>query len=126
MKTLLILVLALMLLAAPVRAAHIFKAERGNWGRSVGVLVLGALLVNLILNFLPSALTSSGVAKFLATLAVLTLVSQILLYIKAWQALVIALFLTTFYSIGEGDLGTLGVSAKASASIDSGANEDGR
>ena len=68
------------------------------------MLVLGALLVNLILNFLPSALTSSGVAKFLATLAVLTLVSQILLYTKAWQALVIALFLTTFYSIGEGEL----------------------
>ena len=127
MKTLLILVLALVLLAAPVRfAAHIFKAERGTWGRSVGVLVLGALLVNLILNFLPSALTSNGVAKFLVTLAVLTLVSQILLYTKAWQALVIALFLTTFYSIGEGELGTVGVSAKASASIDNGANEDGR
>ncbi len=115
MKTLIVLIFVLLLLAAPVRfAAHCFKAERGTWGRSVGVLVLGALLVNLLLHFLPSALTSTSVARFLITLVVLTIVSQVLLYIKAWQALVIALFLTTFYSVGEGEIGSVSVSAEAS------------
>src|ERR1700761_5150546 len=98
MKTLFVLILVLLLLAAPVRfAARFFKAGRGTWGRSVGVLVLGALIVNLLLHFLPAAITSTGVGKFLVTLVVLTIVSQMLLYVKAWQALVIALFLTTFY-----------------------------
>jgi hypothetical protein len=118
MKTVFLFLCAAFILAAPVRlAAHLFKASNGTWLRSFGVLFVTALLVGLCVNYFPPAWASKGLFRGVVTVVVGAVVSQLLLGIKTWQALLLALGIAALYTLGEGELGSADMSLSVGASL---------
>ena len=110
MKSLLLGVIAIFVLAAPVRlVAYWFGAKRQTWNACIFLLFLGALFVSGAVTFLPQPWFTALWQRFALIFIIFFVVSALVLEIKLWQAAVLSIAISLIYSFAVSPPGMVGV-----------------